>query len=401
MSTLSDNHNYDFKYFLMLMQSVLNDTPAPVPMEKVNWHNIYDIAVKHSLAGMLYFAIEKLSDKDKPIGNFMPYLNQMYREQIVADLNLSFETQRMLELLSSEGIKCLPVKGIITKADYPVDHLRTMSDVDILCKSKDRLKAEKIFLDNGYVKEGVGEKDISYRKEEILHFEIHTSLLTSESPAYDYFSAVWDRVTFKKNSNIASMTLEDTYIFMLEHLANHIEYGGAGIRMYMDVYVFLKKHGSSLNKEYTHKVLDDILLADFEKKTIAIANNWFSGLEEVDSASDYALFILDSCTFGRSKITFLSDNLRNSKEATAAQNGVRRIFRKLFPRLKWMRLRFKAVDKVPLLYPVFLPVHLFDRAFIRRDINTSNIGSYFTSAESEEAKQLMDVFTSLGLKKRI
>lgn len=401
MSRLSENHNANFNYFLSLMQSALNDTPAPAADDNVSWHILYDIAVKHSLAGMLYFAFEKLPKNQKPQGEFMPYLEQMYREQIVADLNLSFETQRILNLLSAEGIKCLPVKGINTKADYPVAHLRTMTDVDILCLPEDRLKAEKIFLDNGYTKEGVGEKDTSYRKDEILHFELHTSLLTKESPAFAYFEKVWERVTFAENTNIASMTLEDTYIYMLEHLANHIVYGGAGIRMYMDVYVFLKNHGSDLNRKYVDKVLAEISLADFEKKTKKICTNWFSGTENTDSVSEFALFILDSCTFGRSSVTFMSDNIRNKKGSGAAKNGIKRILRKIFPKLSWMRLRFKAVDKLPLLYPLFVPVHLFDRAFVRKDFSTANLGNYFTSAESEEALMLKKVFTDLGLEKRI
>lgn len=401
MVTSAHNENYNLKYFLMLMQSVLNDTPAPAPEEKVDWNKLYDIAVKHSLAGLFYYAIEKLDDSQKPKGDFMPYLQQMYREQIVTDLNLTFETQRMLEVLSNAGIKCLPVKGITTKADYPVSHLRTMCDVDILCESENRLKAEKIFLENGYEKESVGEKDTSYRKEEILHFELHTSLLSKRSPAYNYFTKVWERVNFKENSNIAHMTLEDTYIFMLEHLANHIEYGGAGIRMYMDVYVFLKKLKDELNREYVDKILNEIKLSDFEKKTISIACNWFSGEEEVDVSSDYVIFIFNSSTFGRAKVAFISDNVRNNKGQNAAKNGALRVLRKLFPKLSWMRLRFKAVDKLPLLYPVFVPVHLFDRVFIRRDINTSNLGYYFTSAESEEAKNLVKVYNDLGLKKRI
>ena len=401
MVTSAHNENYNLKYFLMLMQSVLNDTPAPAPEEKVDWNKLYDIAVKHSLAGMFYYAIEKLDDSQKPKEDFMPYLEQMYREQIVTDLNLTLETHRMLEELSSAGIKCLPVKGINTKADYPVPHLRTMSDVDILCKAQQRLKAEEIFLKNGYIKEGVGEKDTSYRKEEILHYELHTKLITEESPAYDYFDNIWERVTFKDNSNIASMTLEDTYIYMLEHLANHIAFGGAGIRMYMDVYVFLKKNGDKLNREYVDKVLTEISLADFEKKTILISDNWFSGREEIVADSDYALFILDSCTYGRASVTFLSDNLRNHQGESAAKNGFKRIIRKVFPKLSWMRLRFKVVDKLPLLYPIFVPVYLFNRAFISRDIQTKNLGNYFTSSDSEEAKELMAVFTSLGLEKRI
>ncbi len=401
MHTTTDNKNYNLKYFLMLMQSVLNSTPAPAPEEKVDWDKLYNIALKHSLAGMFYYAIEKLDESQRPQADFMPYLKQMYREQIVADLNLTLETQRMLEELSLAGIKCLPVKGITTKADYPVAHLRTMCDVDVLCEPENRLKAEKIFLENGYKKESVGEKDTSYRKEEILHFELHTSLLSKASPAYEYFGKVWERVSFKENSNIASMTLEDTYIFMLEHLANHVAYGGAGIRMYMDVYMFLQKHADELNREYVDKVLTRISLADFEKKTVLISNNWFSAQEEIVVDSEYARFIFNSCTYGRASVSFISDNLRNKQGDSAAKNGIKRIARKIFPKLSWMRLRFKAVDKVPLLYPVFVPVHLFDRFFIRKDINTSNFGNYFTSSESEEAKYLVKVFTDLGLEKRI
>lgn len=402
MSTSQLKPDYNFKYFLLLMQMALNATPVPEAEKQVNWQAIYDIAVEHSLGGMLYYAIERLPEKIKPRGEFMPYLRQMYQEQIVADINLSVETEKMLDALSSKGVRCLPVKGINTKFDYPESYLRTMTDVDILCDIESRLAVEKIFLENGYTKENVGEKDTSYRKEEILHFEVHHSLLKDVSPAFDYFSKIWDRVNFKENSNIAYMTLEDTYIFMLEHLASHIEFGGAGIRMYMDVYLFLKKHGAELDRSYTDKVLADILLSDFEKKTLGICKNWFSGEEEVDYTSKNAVFILYSCTFGRSCVSFLSDSLRNDKNhPSATANGIRRILKKLFPSLNWMRLSFKAVDKVPLLYPLFVPVHWASRLFIKRNVKTANIGKYFVTADSKEAKELEAVFTSLGLEKRI
>ncbi len=393
--------NYSIKYFLLLMQSVLNYTPAPKAEGKVNWQFLYEFSIKHSLSVMLYYAIEKLNEEDKPQGEFMPYLKQMHQEQIVADLNLTFECERMTALLSKRGIRCLPVKGIVTKADYPVAYLRTMTDVDVLCDAENRLEVEKIFLQNGYEKESVTNKDTAYRKEEILHFEMHTSLLSSESPAFDYFSKVWDRVSYKENSSIAQMSLEDIYIFMLEHLANHVLYGGAGIRMYMDVYVFLQKHQSELDKEYINKILKDISLLSFEKQTHRICENWFSGKEEPDVTSADYWFIINSTTFGRAKMSFLSDSLRNSKDSTAAKNGVRRIFKKLFPTVSWMKLRYRSVEKAPLLYPVFVPVHWFERLFIRRDVNTSNLSNYFVSAESDEAKALREIYVSLGLNERI
>lgn len=63
---------------------------------------------------------------------------------------------------------------------------------------------------------------------------------------------------------VALMNPEDAYIFMLEHLAVHMESGGAGIRMLIDVYLFNKKHESELDRLYVSNVLKDILLDDFE-----------------------------------------------------------------------------------------------------------------------------------------
>lgn len=401
MSTSTLKPDYNFKYFLMLMQSAMNLTPVKKAEEPVNWQTLYDIAVDHSLAGMLYFAIEKLPEADKPKGDFMPYLAQMYREQIVTDLNLSLETERMLQLLNSEGIKCMPVKGIITKSDYPQSHLRSMSDVDILFEFKDHLKIQEVFLREGYKKEGIGEKDVSYRKAEILHFEMHHTLVKETSPACIYFSKVWDRAVYS-NGSIAKMSLEDTYIYMLEHIANHIGAGGAGIRMYMDVYLFNLKHRNELDRVYVNKILDEILLRDFEKQTLRICCNWFSGEEEIDYRSPAAEFILNSCTYGRTKVYYLADALRGDNAgSSSAKNGMKRVLGNMFPALRWMRLRFKAVNRFVWLYPVFVPVHWVDRLIVKRNVKTKNIGNFFISANSAEAQQLKSVYNAFGLEKRI
>lgn len=400
MSVANLKPDYNFKYFLLLVQSSINGKSAPKPTETVDWNVIYDIACAHSLTSVLYYAIDLMGEEDKPQGEFMPYLRQMYREQLVTDINLTVETERILSEFSSKGIRCLPFKGINTKADYPVSHLRSMTDVDILCDPDNRLEVERIFLSNGYVKEGVGEKDTSYRKEEILHYEMHNMLVAESSPAFDYFNKIWDRAEFKEGSLVAKMTLEDTYIFMLEHLSNHIEGGGAGLRMYLDVYLFMRNHRDNLDRAYVDKILGDIKLFHFERATLKICRNLFSGEEEIDFKSPTAEFLLNSCTFGRVRVAFVTDALKN-KGSSSAKNGVSKILRKLFPSMKWMRLRFKAVDKVPVLYPVFAVVHWIDRAFISKNVSTKNIGGYFVNDTSPEAVKLRGVFESLGLEERI
>lgn len=401
MKTATIKPDYNFKYFLLLMQSVLNNTPAPLCEEDVDWQIIYNIAVDHSLAGMLWEALGKLPKENRPHGDFMPYLKQMYQEQLVADLNRTFETERLLNLLSNEGVLSMPFKGIVTKHDYPQPHLRSMTDVDLLCREGLRPKAEEIFLKEGYVRESVSVKDVTFRKNDILYFELHSSLLTEDSPAYKYFSTVWDRAKVNKATGHAEMTSEDTYLYMLEHLAKHIESGGAGVRLYMDVYVFVKAHGDELCREYVDKILNKIKLSQFEKVTLEICGNWFSGEEEVNVNTPNSAFILNSCTFGRTKVAFLSDTIRNHKGGAKVTNGISRIIKKLFPTPRWMRLRYRAVDKLPCLYPAFVPVFWFDRAFISRNVNTSNIGRYFSSEDSEEAEEIRRSLVSLGLGKRI
>lgn len=401
MSTPNLKPDYNFRYFLELMQAVLNNTPSPQATETLDWQIIYDIAVDHSLAGMLWAAVEKLPSNNRPQGDFMPYLRQMYQEQLVADLNRTLETERLVGLLGNAGIVTMPFKGIVTKKDYPQPHLRSMTDVDLLCNEASRQKAEEIFLKEGYTRESVSIKDSAFRKDEILYFELHSHLLTEDSPAYMHFESVWDRAKVNPDTGHTKMTPEDTYLYMLEHLAKHIENGGAGVRLYMDVYVFMKAHRKEINREYVDKVLKKIKLSEFERVTLNICKNWFSGEEEVSVNTPDAAFILNSCTFGRTKVAFISDTIRNFKGKNTAVNGLTRIMRKLFPTLRWMRLRYKAVDKLPLLYPVFIPAFWCDRAFISRNLNTSNLGRYFTSEQSQEAEEIRRALISLGLGKRI
>lgn len=402
MKTASLNVDYNFNYFIALVRSVLNETEPELPSQNVDWNMIYSIAAAHSMAAVLRCAVEKLPKEKKPPENITAFLNQLYGEQMVTDINLTVETERISNLLDSVGICSMPFKGIVTKKDYPASCLRSMSDVDILYRPENRAEVERIMLSEGYTKESIGVKDTSFRKDGILHFEMHTSLLEEESPAYSYFLDIWSRAVFSSN-NKACMNIDDTYIFMLEHLANHLIFGGAGVRMYCDIYLFLKKHSEDINREYVNKILKSILLSEFEKETVSLCNSWFSPGADPDLNTDIAEFVLNSATFGRVSVHFASEVLRKKAEITnsATINGVFRIIIKLFPTVKRMKLYYKAVDKLPVLYPVFLLVFWIDRAFVKRNIRTKNIGAYFISDDSDAIKELKSIYAKLGLNKRL
>ncbi len=399
MKTTKSEISYEYIYLLRLICSVVNRTDAELPEKPVNWRALYGIAAAHSLSAILYEAVEKLPSEHKPDDDILACLAQLYREQMVTDINLTVETERLLALFAQNGIDAMAFKGIITKSDYPKSYLRTMSDVDMLIKEDKRYIAEKILLDEGYKKESVGFKDSSFRKDGILHFEIHTNLLEEDAPGFEYFSKIWDRAE-QRESKFFVMSLEDTYLFMLEHLANHILFGGAGLRMYLDVYLFNKNHKSELKREYVDFVLSKLNLAEFERETVKISENFFSPSTKFEGDFKTEAFILSLSTFGSREVYFAANAVK-SKDSSSAKNGIKLVLGKVFPSFKALKLKYRAVKSVPVLYPVFIPVFWFERAFIRRNINIGSVSSYFESSDSQKAKVLKDIYISLGLEKRL
>lgn len=399
MKTTKSEISYEYIYLLRLICSVVNRTNAEIPEKPVNWRALYGIAAAHSLSAILYEAVEKLPSEHKPDDDILACLAQLYREQMVTDINLTVETERLLSLFAQNGIEAMAFKGIVTKNDYPKSYLRTMSDIDILIKDEDRDTTENILLGEGYKKESVGFKDSSFRKDGILHFEIHTNLLEEDAQGFEYFSKIWDRAE-QRESKFFVMSLEDTYLFMLEHLANHLLFGGAGLRMYLDVYLFNKNHKSELKREYVDFVLSKLNLAEFERETLKISENFFSPSTKFEGDFKTEAFILSLSTFGSREVYFAANAVK-SKDSSSAKNGIKLVLGKVFPSFKALKLKYRAVKSVPVLYPVFIPVFWFERAFIRRNINMGSVGSYFESSDSQKAKELKDIYISLGLEKRL
>jgi hypothetical protein len=66
----------------------------------------------------------------------------------------------------------------------------------------------------------------------------------------DYYDDIWTKVSKREGYNYSyCLSDEDFYIYMIYHCAKHFKSGGLGIRMLMDVYVYLNSH-QNLDREY-------------------------------------------------------------------------------------------------------------------------------------------------------
>ena len=394
---------FNFEYLLSLLGAVLNGTMPPKPVSEIDWRFVIYLAERHSVLGMLYYALAKLDKADRPNEKVMAYARQLNREQVVTDINFTVETQQLLSMFNEHKIKAIPLKGILLKNDYPSPEMRSMSDVDILVEADKQDLIYSLLKERGYHREHLGLKDVSYRKDKFLHFEMHSTMVAEDSPAYGYFLSVWDRAVFDKNSSVAKLTNEDFYIYMLEHLARHLETGGAGLRMIMDFYVFLSKYESSLDRAYVDKVLTELKLDSFEEKVRSLSFDWFGKEGRADASSDAAEFVLCSFTFGSAEALFVSDALKKdvTGKTKATKNGLGNIMKRIFPSFHFISYKYKWLKKLPVLYPVGVCAYWCERIFAKKDLNFKNLGNYFASADTADAKYLESVFEQFGLDKRM
>ncbi|MGN0452854.1 MAG: nucleotidyltransferase family protein [Ruminococcus sp.] len=389
----------NFSYVLKLLACVLNDTDAPKPSSDTDWASVFSIAKYHSVMGMLCYAVNKLPRELRPQGEIYEELLDAQRRQLVLEANVQFETERLLALMNDRKLYALPLKGYILKHDYPQPDMRTMTDVDILCKEADKEKVIELFTSEGYTLNRDSERDLDFTKGEMFHYEVHSKVLSETSPYYGYFSLMWQRAHVKEGEYIASLSNEDFYIYLLEHLAKHFEGSGAGVRLIMDVYVFLKAHSSDLDNSYINSELSKLNLLGFREVVEALSQNWFSS-ENPDTDSDLADFILCSCTFGTSENAVLQKTMNIDRQSKRHHSGFYYFLRNCFPGFSKLSSVFPSLQNKKALYPFYVLPYWCKRIFGDKNLNTSNFKYYLKGTDNSEAQRLKKVISDLKLSER-
>ncbi len=384
-----------FPYLLHLLACTLNGE-KPIPSEEdTDWKSLLNLAQFHSVAGMISYAVNLLPCEKRPDDS----INNMFRHyqglSLVAESNISIETEIILNALSSSGVRVLPVKGYILKNDYPVPAMRSMTDVDIIYDAQKKQQVKEVFTQQGYTLSETG-GELNFTKGDIFHYELHASKEGSDATNHTCFSDILSRAVYTDGSLVGSLSNEDFYIFILNHLAKHFTSGGAGVRMVMDVYVFCKAHYEELNKTYLHTELKKLGLLKFEKIIRNLAFNWFSG--GAPSTDSYlADYILCANTFGITRDAFIQSAIKEERRTGKKSTPAKAFRRKIFPPYKHIAEVYPIAEKYRFMYLFCVVAQWCDRIFRKRNINTKNLKHYVVSTDSEDAQRLRLVMDEAGL----
>lgn len=348
--------------FPLFLRSFVQDTP-PEPDGLWNIPYLWRTAAEQNLLPVLAYENKRWKLFDDP--NVCRQLDGLLYGTVAANLNRCVDFETLSASFTEHGIAHMPVKGYYLRKLYPTPELRTFGDIDLLIHPEDRQKVHNLMLLLGYTVKQDWEPTYSYIKD-AEYYEIHTNLmdgnLDGRTDLQAYFDAAWahaapdDGLRFRPEDDFH-------FIYTVCHLAKHLYGGGAGLRMYLDVALYVKHKDDSLHWQVIVGEFAALHLAEFFYTVMNACRVWFGTeticpLPEPDTeALDRLLsYTLDSDLFGHSRDHAVIE-LRNEKDEAPSRSRV--LWKMLFPPAAEIESRYSFLQNRHWLLPLAWLVRLF------------------------------------------
>ena len=389
------------QYLLHLLGAYLREE-EPQVWEDVDWAKLVQLAQIHCVAGILGYMT--MSWPICPDEQMKASLRSVCLNTIALFARRAALADVFSQTLSRNGIDHIVMKGFVLRAYYPVPELRTFGDIDLVIRPEDRKKSDELLRSLGYHAEIDWEPVFSYTKD-VEHYEIHTEIMelnVSQKADYrGYFRDAWPyaeavgdcRYHFKP---------EFHFLYLLTHIAKHVTGSGAGIRMYLDVAVYLRHFGTSLDWNWIRQELEKLCLTDFANVVLLLVQDAFDvespiPLQAVqeETMGNFLKFTMAGGVFGREGQDSGTETLKKQNRGREKISRIGTITRRLFPAAKAIEDRYTYLQERPWLLPA---------AWIHRFVITADAWQQHTEeaqnillADKEALRKIKRLFEELGL----
>ena len=245
MMIVSKQHQIFFDFLRFCIGS---DSEIPGSLKEVDWKELYAIAQKQCIVGVLFDGIKKLPAEH--VGMEKELLLQWMAESqmlVKANVRLNDADIQVSEWFRKKGFRTCILKGQGNALMYPNPYSRTPGDIDIWVESGDKRVISFVRSISPHEKacyhhiefpsyKGV-DVEVHYRPSFLLCFWHNRKLQKYyERVKEEQFS---HRVMLGEQGEIAIPTVEFNIIFQLTHIYSHLMNEGIGLRQLLDYYYVL------------------------------------------------------------------------------------------------------------------------------------------------------------------
>ena len=235
-------------FFDFLRFCIGSDFEIPSSLKEADWKELYAIAKKQCLVGILFDGIKKLPAEHVGMEKEL-LLHWMAESQMLekANVRLNDAAIQVSEWFRKKGFRTCILKGQGNALLYPNGLLRTPGDIDIWVEGGDKRVISFVRSISPHEKacyhhiefpsyKGV-EVEVHYRPSFLLCFRHNRKLQEYyERVKVEQFS---HRVMLGEQGEIAIPTVEFNLIFQLTHIYAHLMNEGIGLRQLLDYYFVL------------------------------------------------------------------------------------------------------------------------------------------------------------------
>lgn len=334
---------------LQILKCILNEQPlSDCSIAPEDWQHLIWLAKRHNIMGMLGCTLPLLSEQQMPPQKERDSLRRQAMAMAMVNSNQIHELGRIQDAFEQQGIWNMPLKGCTTRQLYPLPDMRTMNDLDILCKPSQQRQIRKIMSQLGYADFQEGRKHDVYSKKPYIRIEMHREMVPARSPFSKYYRDIWNRCMPMSGCRYnCQLSATDAFVYNLVHLAEHLEEGGVGIRFITDVYAF--DNSPTVDREQLHSTLESLGLWQLYCNVSALAQQWFSlnppTLEQSQAQliERFGHFVLAGGLFGSAET--------GSALAVQKEGRVRYFLKACFPGYREMCSMYSWLEKWPFLLP--------------------------------------------------
>lgn len=226
----------------------------PGSLKEVDWNEIYAIAKKQALLGVLFHGIRRLPKELAPEQKLLMQWMVMAEQIRKQNIRLFLDSVKVCQNFENEGFTNCILKGQGNALLYPDPYMRTPGDIDIYL-SGGRRKIMK------YVDQVCPNQVMRYHHVDFpvmkTAIEVHFTPSYMFCPIYNQRMQKWFEEVMGEQCN-HRVSLPDGYgeihvpqasfnvIYILSHLYRHIFTEGIGLRQLLDYYLVLVKWHTDL-----------------------------------------------------------------------------------------------------------------------------------------------------------
>ena len=212
---------------------------------------------------------------------------------------LFYEQSKIQSLLNDEGISYIALKGAVMRQYYPEPWMRTSCDIDILIHKEDMERTLGKLVERFWYRVGHrGTHDVCVFSPGNVELELHYSLIeenrvgTADKPLEN----IWQYAKPKDGGAEYVLSNEMFRYYHIAHMAKHIEYGGCGIRPFLDLKLLNDKQPYDDKKYY--ELLNMGGLVQFAEEAEALSEAWFGNGEYSDTARRLGQYVVGGGVYG-------------------------------------------------------------------------------------------------------